>query len=118
MDQKGQILTMLPTETQDVQKEINPYIITFSKPYRFEDKEYTDVDMSKLEDLSSGDLTLAEKMFTASQNISIVAELNLGYCLCVASVATGKPLEFFNKLPAREGMKIKNAVALFFLNGE
>jgi hypothetical protein len=41
-------------------------------------------------------------------------EMSIGYSCIIASKATGKPLEFFENMPANEAIKLKNKVASFF----
>jgi hypothetical protein len=86
----------------------NPYIIKLSKPYKFEDKEYTEIDLSGIENLSTGDLVRAERTWTAEGNAASVLQTNLAYTLHVAALATEKPIEFFYKLPQKDGLAIKN----------
>lgn len=91
------------------------YVVKFKAPYTFEGKEYTEVDLSGLEKLSAADLIEADKQFNSSGQIAMMNEVSLGYCLIVASKASGKPIEFFQKLPAPDAIKVKNTV-INFLN--
>lgn len=90
------------------------YLIKFKKPYSFDGKEYAEVDLSGLENLSTKDLVAADKTFIASGQSAVVAELSVGYSCIIASKVTGKPIEFFEDLPGNEGIKVKNTVARFF----
>lgn len=92
------------------------YVVKFKSPYNFEGKEYTEVDLSGLEKLSAADLIDADKQFSASGQFAMMNEVTLGYCLIVASKASGKPVEFFQQLPASDAIKVKNVV-MNFLNG-
>lgn len=91
-------------------------IVIFNKPYSFEGKEYKEVDLSKLEDLTGEDLLEADKQFTASGQFAVMTEMTMGYCFILASIATGKPVEFFQKLPAKDAMKVKGTVMGFLNN--
>jgi hypothetical protein len=95
-------------------KKNNPYLVVFKKPYLYEEKEYTEVDLSGIEDLTVNDLADADKKFISSGQIATVNEMSVGYAAIIAATVTKKPVEFFNGLPAGEGIKIKNLVTSFF----
>ncbi|CAM4110871.1 phage tail assembly protein [Mesobacillus thioparans] len=92
----------------------NQYLVTFNKPYQFEGKEYTEIDLTGIDNLTTEDLTQADKVFISSGNIATTNELSVGYACIIASKVSQKPIEFFSKMPAKEGIKIKNLVAGFF----
>ena len=41
-------------------------------------------------------------------------EFDTEYACIICSIATGKPVEFFLALPARDGVALKNKVGSFF----
>lgn len=92
-------------------------ILRFKKPYSFEGETYTEVDLSGLEDLSAADLCKVGKMVKKIDGVDPIAEMSLPYAIFMAARVTGKPLEFFQQLPAREAVKLKNLV-VGFLYGE
>jgi hypothetical protein len=89
-------------------------IIKFSKPYTFEEKEYTEVDLSGLEDLKASDLIEADKIFIADGQIAAMNEMSVGYSCIIAAKAGSKPIEFFRNLPAKDALTVKNTVTSFF----
>lgn len=91
-------------------------VIKFNKPYKFEGKEYKEVNLSKIENLTTGDLIQADAQFSSTGNFSVMNEMTTGYSCIIASRATDKPIEFFEGLPAREGLRVKNVI-MGFLNG-
>lgn len=91
-------------------------IVTFGKPYEFEGAELTEIDLSGIENLTGEDLMEADKVYSSSGQFSPVPEVTLGYTLVIAAKVTSKPVEFFNKLPAKEAIKVKNAVIAFLNN--
>lgn len=93
-------------------------IIKFNKPYTFEGQTYTEINLAGLDDLSTTQLQQAERIFERGGGVSAMKELNIEFACIVASIATGKPLEFFNNLPAREGNKIKTAVGSYFFGSD
>jgi hypothetical protein len=92
--------------------------ITFNKPYKFEGAEYTEIDLSGLENLTVKDMNNADKQFFSTGNIANSTETSLVYACILASKATGKPVEFFENLPAKEGIKVKAEVVSFLFEKE
>lgn len=90
------------------------YLITFKKPYTFEGKEYTEIDLENIENLKANDLVAADKFFASRGQMAAMNEMSVGYACIIASKATTQPLEFFENMPANEAIKLKNKVASFF----
>lgn len=98
---------------QAVKEEDKEGIVSFKKPYEFEGKEYTQVDLSSVEDMNGEDLLDVDRIFSASGQFAPLPEVTLGYTLSVAAAAAKLPIDFFNKLPAKEALKVKNTVIAF-----
>ena len=96
---------------------VNP-VIKLNKPYIFEKKEYTEIDMSGLDELTAQDLLKIEKMYARTNRESVMPEITGEYALFVAATVTKKPVEFFYGLPAKVLIKIKNRVMGFFFGAE
>lgn len=92
----------------------NEYLIKFKEPHKFEGTEYTEVDLSGLEKLDTGDLITADSQFGDSGQFAVMNEMTTGYSCILAAKATGQPVEFFHQLNAREGVKVKRVVMGFF----
>ena len=90
------------------------YKITLTKPFKFEDEIYTEIDLSTLEDLNTSQLVEAEKRFAREGGTSVIKEFDVSYACIICSIATGKPVEFFRALPAKVGVELKNKVGSFF----
>lgn len=95
-------------------QEENNYLIKFRKPFIWEDETYTEIDMSGLEDLSAKDMIAAQRTMERSGSINVLPEMSLEYACIFASRATGMPVEFFQALPPKEAIKVKNKVTNFF----
>lgn len=95
-------------------------LVKFSKPYTFEGKEYTEVDLSKLDDLTADDMIATNKYMQRNSggSIDVMPEVTLEYALVLASKAVKLPVEFFTGLPPREAMKVKNRVMGFLFGQE
>ena len=105
-------------EAQKTEAEENDFYIKFKKPYIFEDKTYDGVDLSGLEDLSARDMIQTQRTMERSGSINVLPEMSLEYACIFASKATDLPPEFFQELPPREAIKVKNRVTNFFYGGE
>ena len=102
--------------TKERQKE-NPFLVVFKKPFEFEGNTYKEVDLSGLENLSARDMIAANKIMERGGTVNVLPEMSLEYACIISSKAAGKPVEFFQSLPPKEALKIKNRVTNF-LYGE
>lgn len=93
----------------------NDYLVKFSEPYTFEGKEYNEIDLSGVTKLTVDDLAMAQSLLTEMGRVATVVELDYTYIMLLASKASELPLEFFSRLPAKYGSKIKNVVSNYFL---
>ena len=94
---------------------MNKLNVKLRKTFSFEGKEYTDVDLSGLENLTGRDMEEIEKTLSRENLDTINAELTLHGTMLYAARATGKPIEFFHALPAVDCRRIKNTVINFFM---
>jgi len=114
-------LKQVETQTEssaDTEEPDGGYYITFKKPFVWEDETYTGVDLSGLEDLSARDMISTQRMMERSGSINVLPEMSLEYACIFASKASGLPQEFFQSLPPREAIKVKNRVTSFFYGEE
>lgn len=96
-------------------------VIKFKKPYKFEGKEYTELDLSGLDDMQASDMIAVNKYMqrtSGSGIVDVMPEVSLEYACVLASKATKLPIEFFTSLPPREAMKVKNRVMGFLFGSE
>lgn len=96
------------------EQEKNKYLIKFRKPFVWEDNTYTEIDLSGLEDMSARDMIQAQRTMERSGSINVLPEMSLEYACIFASKATKMPVEFFQALPPKEAIKVKNKVTNFF----
>ena len=95
-------------------------ILRFAKPYKFGGQEYTEVDLSGLEDVTAGVLESVGKIVN-KKNPGMnpaLQEMSLTFCTCLAQRVAKLPIEFFEKLPAREAIKLKALVTNFLYGGD
>lgn len=95
-------------------------VLKFKKPYSFDGKQYTEVDLSGLEDATAKDLEavgrIMEKQGKGMNPATM--EMTMGYAQLLANRITGLPLEFFKNLPAKEAMALKTTVVGFLYGGD
>lgn len=104
----------ITTAAETQKQEENKYLIKFRKPFIFEDETYKEIDLSGLEDLSARDMIQAQRTMERSGSINVLPEMSLEYACIFASKATKIPVEFFQALPPKEAIKVKNKVTNFF----
>ncbi len=88
-------------------------IVKFSKTYKFEGREYSEVDLSGLENITAVDMIEADKYLVRNAVVSMQPEANLSYTIFLASRVTKIPIEFFKGLNMKDAIKIRLAVANF-----
>ena len=94
-------------------------VIKFKKPYTFEKKEYTEIDLSGMDDLTGADMIAVNKiMKRGGGGIDVMPEVSVEYACYFAARATKQPVEFFMNLPPRELMKVKNRVMGFLFGSD
>lgn len=91
-----------------------PTLVRFTGPYKFEGKEYTEINLSGLETLTARDMVDAESWLTKHGIVSALPEMTFEYVSFIASVASGQPIEFFKGLSPKNAIKVKNKVTSFF----
>lgn len=89
-------------------------IVKLSKPFAFEGEIYDEIDLSALAELTTADLCQAQRQYNMGANVSTVPEMDVNYCILLAQKASKLPLEFFQQLPARDGMKVRLTVTKAF----
>ncbi len=95
-------------------------VLRFGKPYKFGGQEYTEVDLSGLEDVTAGVLENVGKI-AAKKNPGMnpaLQEMSLTFCTYLAQRVAKLPLEFFTGLPAKEAIKLKTMVTGFLYGGD
>lgn len=92
--------------------------LEFRKPYKFEAREYDRLDLSGLEDVTAADLAAVGKLVTKQGVVTPMPEMTMDYTLALAARVAKLPAEFFNGLPARETIRLKNLVTGFLYGGD
>ena len=104
---------MKATETENTEKNV----ITFKKPYKFEGKEYTEIDLSGLDKLTIKDAIDIQKQLASEREVAALSltETSTAFARKVAAKATGQLIEFFELMPRALSKQVQTAV-LTYLN--
>ena len=91
-------------------KKTEHHVMYLEKPYFFKGREYTEIDLKGVADLTSMHESHAENRMTREGFFVTETSFNYLYACVIASMAAGLPEEFFTGLPLTEVVKLKNAV--------
>jgi alkyl hydroperoxide reductase subunit AhpC len=93
-------------------------ILKLSRTYTFEGEKISELDFSGADDVTARDMMEAADQLTRAGRVVINPENDVQYCLWIAAAITHKPHEFFDKLKARDIVRVKNKVRMVFYGGE
>ena len=102
--------------TENVQQETEQgereNVVTLKRPYTFEGKEYTEIDLGGLERMTIQDAIDAQTDLFGQQEVasSLLCETTSAFAMEIAAKASGLPIEFFKLMPIGAGRKVKRAV--------
>lgn len=113
MDNENTALAPVTPEAED-----SSFILRFAKPYTFEEERFTEIDLSGLENITAADMIATQKLMTKGGTVDMLPEMSVQYACIIAARITGKPIEFFTGLPAREAIKLKNMVSGFIFGAD
>lgn len=87
-------------------------IVTFAKPYVFEDKEYPEIDLTDLDKLTIQDAIDTQRQLFGEQEVaaSILCETTTAFARNIAAKASGLPIEFFKMMPRGVSRRVASAV--------
>jgi hypothetical protein len=91
-------------------KDTEGHVMEFEEPYSYEGVVYTKIDLNGLYDLTCLNESEAENKLTSRGILITEPTYNYYYACILASMATGRPEEFYTGLPIKETLKLKVAV--------
>lgn len=90
------------------------FVVKLAKPYEFEHKVYTEIDLSGMEELTGTDMIAINKvMQRTAGDMGVMPEVSIEYACYFAARAAKLPVEFFFQLPPNVLLKVKNRVMVF-----
>lgn len=95
-------------------------VLKLSKPYVFEGRTYEELDLSGLENSTAGDLAQAAKITSKKHRGLNPATLEMAteYAATIGHLMTKLPLEFFERMPAKDAIALKGLVVGFLFNAD
>lgn len=95
----------------------NPELIfKLKKKTAFEGTEYTEFDLSGLEELSGEEYGSLCKQTENIDGADMIPEKSITFACLAAAKATGLPYDFFKKLSAKDTCRLRYTVSGFFLS--
>lgn len=106
--------TTYPAQTEMVEIEENSLVIRLRKPYKFEGREYMEIDLTCMEEMTGEDMIAVNKIMSrTATGTDSMPEVSLEYACYFAARAMKMPVEFFLKLPPWAAMRVKGRVMGF-----
>lgn len=93
------------------------YTVKFLKEYEYEGKKISSVDMKGLDDLTTRDMEVFDRILAKMQHSPADKYRDTTYTKHIAVRVTGLPIEFFNQLKARDMLLVTARVYSYFLYG-
>ena len=95
-------------------------VLKLTRPYVFEGKTYEELDLSGLEDVTAGTLeNVGRQVSKKHPGINpAVLEMSTPFCHMLAGRVAKLPLEFFQRLPAKDGIALKALITNFLYGGD
>lgn len=109
---------MIQAEEGEVEES---FIIRLKKPYLFEGKTYTEIDLTGMEELTGADMIAINKIMQRSSSGSgtdVMPEVSTEYACYFAAKAAKLPVEFFLQLPSWATLRVKNRVMGFLFGSD
>ena len=113
-DEKRMDTALLAENDENTAAEENALVMKLDKPFTFEGQTYTEVDLSGLEDTTAADLQAVGRFVTKKNPAANPATVDAQF---MAARVAHLPLEFFERLPAKEAIKLKGIVVGFLYGG-
>ena len=85
---------------------------TFSKPYIFEGKEYTELEFD-LEELKGSDISAAKKEMNNEGVFTPIMATDCDFCAILLAKLLKLPREFFSDMPAKDFDRLTREVSTF-----
>ncbi len=101
-------------------QDTNIHIVKLGKPYIFEQKEYTEIDLSGLEKLTIKDAIHTQGRLIDAQEVAaaLLCENTTAFAREIAAKASKMPVEFFKAMPRGAMRKVRTEVVNFINFGK
>lgn len=94
------------------QEDAGRIIVKTEKPYLFEGKEYSEIDLSGLRALTIKDAIDAQRQLFGEKEVAatVLCETTTAFARTMAAKATGLPIEFYKLMPRGMAKRVTTAV--------
>mgnify|MGYP004458207623 CR=1 FL=1 len=89
-------------------------ILKLADPYKYDEKEITELDMNGLVDLTAGDLCSIDREMLKMGYSGMRMDTTRQYALFVGARVNKKPNNFCDRMSARDSIRLRDMVATFF----
>ena len=101
------------------EEEKNWMIVKLSKAITYQEIEIREINLKKMEDLTAQDMNnIYDLYYALGGNKPIMQESTLLFAQILASQVTGYQMEVFERMSAKDAMRLKNRVYRFFFRSE
>ena len=96
----------------EVEQTKRAHVIVLKKPHTWEQKEFQEIDLGGLDQLTIQDAIEAQRDLFGQQEVasSLLCETTTAFAMEIAAKASGLPIEFFKMLPINVGRQVKRDV--------
>ena len=85
------------------------------EPFTYDGKEYTEVDLRKVKDLTALQLELVEDALTEAGKSTQAMWTSIRGATMLAAAANGMPFDWLGNMKAKDAVNLRNGVFAFFL---
>lgn len=88
------------------------HVVKLDRPVKFEQKEYTEIDLGGLDGMTIQDAINAQRSLLDQSEAacSLLCETTTAFAMEIAARASGLPIEFFKTLPRNAGKRVQAEV--------
>lgn len=99
---------------QETQKQENPLILKLADPYKFDGIEVTELNMEGITELTAGDMCQLDREMIKRGYSGTRMDATRQYAMLVAAKVNGKPVDYCDRMGARDSIRLRDFVATFF----
>lgn len=105
----------LPEQAENPEQAERENVIVLKTPYKFEGKEYPEIDLSGLDNLTVQDAVDAQRQLFGEQEVATatICETTTAFARVIAAKATGRPIEFFKLMPRGISRRVVRTVQAY-----
>lgn len=91
-----------------------PLVLNLADPYKYDGVEVSTLNMEGVVDLTAGDLCMIDREMLKRGYSGTRMDATRQYAMLVAAKVNGKPMDFCDRMGARDSMRLRDFVATFF----